>query len=433
MNPAFVALVRKDLWLFLQDRRALLMNLLAPILIAAFFGSLFGGSGNDGKKPTRIPVAVVDLDGSPGSTQVLNALRDHASLDVQILPGDAAAALVRKGKLRAAITLPTGFGSQAGRALFGAGPQPEIVVTHDPSQAMVLPMVEGLLSQAVMQVVGRDAMSPSGDTFRALRQEAETAEGLLPQQRQDMADMFRSIEKVQSQAPAASGAATGMGGLRQPFVLRKVEASASASTGAAQGYNGYAHSFGGMGVQFILMLGVEIGVGLLLLRRQDLWKRLRAAPMGRATLLGSRMLSAGLIAFGLFAAILAVGMAVFGVRVHGSWLGLLLILLAFSALTASFGLMVAALGRTPEATRGLSILVTLLMVMLGGAWVPSFIFPEWLQTVTLFVPTRWAVDGLDAMTWRGLGLEAAWMPTAVLLGFSALFAAVALWRFRWDE
>jgi ABC-2 type transport system permease protein len=73
------------------------------------------------------------------------------------------------------------------------------------------------------------------------------------------------------------------------------------------------------------------------------------------------------------------------------------------------------------------------MVMLGGAWVPSFIFPEWLQAVTLFVPTRWAVDGLDAMTWRGLGLEAAWMPTAVLLGFSALFAAVALWRFRWDE
>ena len=126
-------------------------------------------------------------------------------------------------------------------------------------------------------------------------------------------------------------------------------------------------------------------------------------------------------------------MAVFGVRVHGSWLGLLAVLMAFSALTASFGLMVAALGRTPEATRGLAIMATLLMVMLGGAWVPSFVFPEWLQTATLFVPTRWAVDGIDAMTWRGLGWDAALMPTAVLLGFAALFAAVALWRFRWDE
>ena len=34
MSPAFIALVRKDLRLFLQDRRALLLNLLAPRLRA---------------------------------------------------------------------------------------------------------------------------------------------------------------------------------------------------------------------------------------------------------------------------------------------------------------------------------------------------------------------------------------------------------------
>ncbi len=102
-------------------------------------------------------------------------------------------------------------------------------------------------------------------------------------------------------------------------------------------------------------------------------------------------------------------------------------------LTASFGLLIAALGKTPEATRALAILVTLLMVMLGGAWVPAFIFPQWLQQVSLFVPTRWAVDGLDAMTWRGLGVGAAWPPVAVMLAFSAVFAAVAVWRFDWEE
>ena len=30
------------------------------------------------------------------------------------------------------------------------------------------------------------------------------------------------------------------------------------------------------------------------------------------------------------------------------------------------------------------------------------------------MPTRWAVDGLDAVTWRGLGLEAAWLPIVVI-------------------
>jgi ABC-2 type transport system permease protein len=75
----------------------------------------------------------------------------------------------------------------------------------------------------------------------------------------------------------------------------------------------------------------------------------------------------------------------------------------------------------------------LLMVMLGGAWVPTFIFPAWLQRLTVVIPARWAVDGLDAMTWRGLGASAALVPTLVLLGFAALFALVALARFRWEE
>jgi ABC-2 type transport system permease protein len=64
--------------------------------------------------------------------------------------------------------------------------------------------------------------------------------------------------------------------------------------------------------------------------------------------------------------------------------------------------------------------------------VPSFIFPQWLQKVTLFIPTRWAVDGLDAMTWRGLGIGAAADPVAGMLGFTLVFGAFAIWRFRWE-
>jgi ABC-2 type transport system permease protein len=114
-------------------------------------------------------------------------------------------------------------------------------------------------------------------------------------------------------------------------------------------------------------------------------------------------------------------------------IGFIGVAIAFSLLTASFGLLIAALGRTPEATRGLAIFATLVLVMLGGAWVPTFIFPPWLQTLSLFVPTRWAVDGLDAMTWRGLGIDAAIAPIGVMLAFSAVFAALAGWRFDWEE
>jgi ABC-2 type transport system permease protein len=214
-----------------------------------------------------------------------------------------------------------------------------------------------------------------------------------------------------------------------PFATEAVE-----STGRTdRPYNGYAHSFAGMGVQFILFMGIEVGVGVLLARRLGLWKRLRAAPLSRGLLLGSHIASGAITALVLLAIIYAAAIGIFHVRIDGSVAGFVGIAIAFALLTSSFGLLIAAIGKTPEATRGLAIFATLVMVMLGGAWVPSFVFPPWLQTASLVVPTRWAVDGLDAMTWRGLGFDAAIAPIAVLLAFSVLFAAIAVWRFDWEE
>ena len=115
----------------------------------------------------------------------------------------------------------------------------------------------------------------------------------------------------------------------------------------------------------------------------------------------------------------------------GSFAGFVGVCAAFSLMTAAFGLMIAALGETVEATRGYSIMATLIMVMLGGAWVPTFVFPAWLRKLTVVVPTRWAVDGLDGMTWRGLGFSSAIAPIGVLLLFTLLFGVVAVMRFRW--
>ncbi|MDB5916562.1 MAG: transporter, partial [Massilia sp.] len=66
-------------------------------------------------------------------------------------------------------------------------------------------------------------------------------------------------------------------------------------------------------------------------------------------------------------------------------------------------------------------------------WVPSFMFPDWVQKVTVAVPTRWAIDGLDAMTWRGLGMDAAFASMAAQLGFALVFATLAVIKFKRDQ
>jgi ABC-2 type transport system permease protein len=188
-----------------------------------------------------------------------------------------------------------------------------------------------------------------------------------------------------------------------------------------------------MSIQFILFMGIDAGVTLLLMRQEGMWRRLRAAPLSRAALLGSRVAGTTLISMMILAVVYLAAGLFFGVRIAGSVPGFVMVAIAFSLLAAATGLMISALGRSVGATRGFATFAVLVLVMLGGAWVPSFLFPEWLQYVTEFVPTRWAVDGLDAMTWRGLPLQSAYAPTAILVGWSALFAAIAVWRFDWED
>jgi ABC-2 type transport system permease protein len=285
-----------------------------------------------------------------------------------------------------------------------------------------------MLAGDVMQAVSTEMFT--GQTGREIVKDSlaqvEQSRGLPQEDKKPLEDLLRSVDRWNRQPDSADG--TVSRGLTMPFTTRAEAVTARQNVQ----YNGYAHAFAGMVVQFVLFLGIDVGIGLLQQRQRGLWKRFRAAPLSRGVLLGSRAASAAILAFVVVQANFLFARLVFGVRVEGSMLGFLGVSAAFAIMTAGLGMLVAAVGKTPEATRGLSILVTLIVVMLGGAWIPMFLFPQWLQKLTVVAPTRWAMQGLEAMTWRGLGLEAALAPIAALLLFAALFGALAVVRFRWE-
>nr|WP_315486012.1 ABC transporter permease [uncultured Undibacterium sp.] len=427
-----IALIRKDLILFVNDKRALLLTLMMPIVLAAFFGYIFGGSGK--QEAAKIEIGVVQQDDHLISKNIVAGLQAESALNTQLMSLEQAQELVRKGKLSVAVILPVGFGEAAGAALFNAKTKPELTLLFDPSQNAMLAMVKGMLTQQVMQSVSGEMFSgKAGGQFvdQSLEELAQKqGDGKVASQDKELTDFLTSYKKFQTSQIAASeqtNAAT-KPGLSMPFTTRE---QAMVANEALNGqYNGYAHSFAGMIVQFILFMAIDAGISVLLARKQGIWKRLLAAPIGLNTLIVARALSCALIAFVVTALIYVVAVTVFKVQILGSMLGLIAIALSFSLMTASFGLLIAAFGKTPEAARGMSIFATLIMVMLGGAWVPSFMFPQWLQSITLYIPTRWAVDGFDAMTWRGLGFDAALPNVGVLLVFTTVFSILALWRFN---
>ena len=427
---ALRALVRKDLVLYFSNRRALMITLAAPILIAAFFGSVMGGSSS---KPSRVPIAVADQDASDVSKSIVASIKADSSFELVEMDEATATAKVREGKVRAAAVIPAGFGEAATKALFRPDvKRPEVAIRYDPSQAIALSIVKGLLTEHVMKAVSQAAFTTGVGTkaIAATRADLKASTNIDEGTRRDLLALFDSMERVSTRSASGDASPAALKqGISVPFEMRPEEVT----SGVDRKYNSYAHSFAGMGVQFILFMGIELGVGVLYMRRLGIWKRLRAAPVSRGLLIGSRIVSGTVIASLLMAGIYAAAILIFGVRIEGSVIGFIGVSLAFALLASTFGLLIAAIGKSPEATRGLAILATLLLVMLGGAWVPTFVFPEWLQSATLVVPTRWAVDGLDAMTWRGLGLDAALMPIGVMLAFSAVFAWISIKRFAWEE
>jgi ABC-2 type transport system permease protein len=376
---AFVAMVRKDLQLFFADRRAVIVSFAVPIFIGAFIGSLTNDAGNN-DQPLRVKVVVADLDGSDISKAVIASAQADANLTVALTGADEARQQVQKGSAVAAVIIPKDFGQNAGRAFFGGADaqKPELSVLFDPSRAMEAAMIRGILTQHVIQSVAR---SVGGRVFS------------------------------------------------MPYTVRQEEVT----SGKRVPYNGYAHAFAGMGIQFLLFSALNLGIEMLLERQRGMWKRLRSAPISRYALLSARATSTTIVALMTLLVSFGFAMLVFKVRIQGSVVGFALVAIACSMMAATFGLLVAAVGNTPGTARGVSTLVVLVMVMVGGAWVPTFVFPKWMQQLTVVVPVRWAVDGLDATTWRGLPLSSAIAPTLALLGFSALFGLVALSRFRWEE
>jgi len=255
---ALLALVRKDLLLYLNNKRALLLHLLMPVVLAAFFGSLFGG--NSGAGAGKIDIGLTTVDQSDISQHIAAGLKANSSLNVTELGEAEAQAQVRKGKLSVAVVIPDGFGEQAANALFSGRGKPDVPLYYDPSQSTVLAMVKGLLTQQVMQEVSSAVMGPRGSAITdkqlaRVREAAASDPKLAP-----LKEFLDSYKKFQQQNEARADAGTNSEtpasrGMSMPYTTL----DQALSNGPR--YNSYAHSFAGMGVQFILFMGIDMGIG----------------------------------------------------------------------------------------------------------------------------------------------------------------------------
>src|SRR5205814_950918 len=119
------------------------------------FGSIFTGARSDGES-AKVPVGIVDEDGSAISAGIAASARTDKNLAVTGGTADAVRDQVRRGKLTVGVVIPQGFGDAAGKAFFAGGAKPQLDLLYDPSHSAELAMVRGVLTQHVMEAVSRE-------------------------------------------------------------------------------------------------------------------------------------------------------------------------------------------------------------------------------------------------------------------------------------
>jgi ABC-2 type transport system permease protein len=182
-----------------------------------------------------------------------------------------------------------------------------------------------------------------------------------------------------------------------------------------------------------LMGGGMWGVGFVTvdMRIRKLLKRFLATPMKKSQFLGGIIISRMVFMVPEVIILLVFARFAFDVRIHGSMLDVLILILLGAVAFSGLGLLVASRANTIEAVSGLMNLVMFPMWMLSGIFFSSERFPDEAQPFIKALPLTPLNDMLRAVMLEGSSLVNHVPQMAILAAWGAVTFALALRWFRW--
>ena len=405
----------KDMQILFKDRGVVIQLFLLPLMFVVVLTGALGAIGR-GEEDTRIPLAVVNLDGGPLVQALLDNIDAAGGVSVEAYDESEAATKLDEGELDRVLTIPAGFSA----GLEGGQPVPLRLVNHPnanikETEAVRL-VIDGVASDMALRI----------QILAALQQMGEMQAGAP-----ESAEAF-SVERLQAQARSQFKRAQSepLVSVTQREPAQEVEQEKQTSTSDI--------AVPGLTVLFVFMAAQTTARSVYDEKKVGSFRRLLAAPMSKAALLGGKILpnlvtgliqSAVIFAFGIFGLrLLGLTPATLGNDPLATVLVVVLVVLCSSAL----GILIAALARTEGQIGGLSILLMWGMGVLGGCLIPLFILERFLGSIPMVVPHYWANRALIDLMVRGRGLADVTLEIAALLGFTVLFFAIGLWRFEFD-
>lgn len=396
-----LAIAWLDFKMGFADKSELVFFLVLPIIFTLILAGTMGG-GSSGADD-RVVLPVVDEDASALSAQLTTLLAESDVVRPEAKTRAEAEALVKEGKVGAALVIPAGFG--------------EALMAGHPSDLRLAQAPNDTRALAAEQAVRAAADRVSNAVLAANASVAE-AERIRPFADAAAKQAYFRQALTMAQALLANPPA-------RAEITHAPEVIRTSADPAEQSSVG----------QLVTWVSIPlIGVAAIFIdeRRQGTLRRLLTMPVGREIILGGKI--GGRLIHGMvqMALLILFGAFILGVNWGRSPLALVIMMLAFALAFVAFGVLVGTVAKTPSQANWMAISSGMLMAALGGAWWPLEITPPVYQQVVRVFPTTWAMAGFSDIVVRGQGVGGILPEAGVLLAFAALFFGIGFWRLRYE-
>ena len=203
--------------------------------------------------------------------------------------------------------------------------------------------------------------------------------------------------------------------------------SAVFNTDLSNSYDGMKHSMIGFLI-FFSMYTIVFGIGTVLDdRKYKTWQRMLISPVSKFSILGGTIFVTYFLGAVQMGVLIIGGKYLFNVDLGNSMLGIITVSAAFIFTVTSFGLMLSGIVKTNAQLSSIAPLVLTSTSMLGGCmWPLEIVNNKILLFLAELTPQKWAVQGMENIASKGMGFQAAILPTMVLLIMGIIFFGIGI-------
>jgi ABC-2 type transport system permease protein len=404
----------KDIQIFVKERGSIVMLFLLPLIFVVTFSAVFSMQFGDSEKPS-VPVVNLDPAGN-ASIRFIEDLAVTGGVEPVEYSIDDAGTLLESGEIEYFLVIPSGFSDNVS---LGSRSELRLEVGDEADSTDVEAMrriIDGVAKDLSLQSQLISSFAQMGEMM-SLHPESEAA--FSP---------TRIVEQAQSQFDRARHQPLVSISRSLPDVLIRERES----------FDPVNLSVPGFAVLFVFLTATTAAMSLHRERKTGSYRRLLCAPVGRMQLLSGKLLPSFLTTLSQIVVIFAASRLLLPLIGLGRVslahpVTLLVISVVISLCSTSLGLFLGAVARTESQINTVGSVVLWIMGAVSGAFIPSFFLGDFLGTVGKAVPHYWAISAYQEVLVRGRNISGVADEIAILLGFTVLFFAIGMWRFRFAE